>query len=409
MSNLQNAQSSKASRFFDDPQANQQRAAQHQTPASLGQHRLAIIGCGMIGREHMRVATLLGRARVHGIYDTNVQSMAEAEAEFAKYSPETLVRYPDLQAACTDAAVDALMICTPNFTHYDVFKQAVKSRKPLFIEKPMATTLADAAAMLNTAENYPALVQIGLQYRYKPQYTAAFHAVLAEQRLGPVKTVSISEYRPPFLDKVEQWNKFNVNSGGTLVEKCCNYFYLNNLRAEARPRRVYASGGQAVNFLDFEQDGQPSDIDDHAFVIIDYHNGVRANFTLNMFCADLHEEMIITGERGRVVATEYSSFRSGLPSSAQIAVELVDEPPSQPTDVTFASHIEQSGHHGATFFEHDAFIDQLEGKAADAATLRQGMWSIIVASAAQQSMASGEAVDVDELIATHNLATTLGD
>ena len=50
-----------------------------------------IIGSGMIGREHMRVATLLGGARVHGIYDTCEESMDFAEAEFKKYSEEELV------------------------------------------------------------------------------------------------------------------------------------------------------------------------------------------------------------------------------------------------------------------------------------------------------------------------------
>ena len=94
--------------------------------------------------------------------------------------------------------------------------------------------------------------------------------------------MSVSEYRPPFLDKVDQWNKFARLSGGTLVEKCCHYFDLINLLP--RPGLcVYASGGRAVNFFDFERNGVKSDIDDHAFVAGDYANGVRASFTLNMF------------------------------------------------------------------------------------------------------------------------------
>ena len=48
-------------------------------------HALAIIGTGTIGQEHMYVATLLGRARVHGIYDSQVQSMDSAEKNFKDY------------------------------------------------------------------------------------------------------------------------------------------------------------------------------------------------------------------------------------------------------------------------------------------------------------------------------------
>ena len=128
----------------------------------------------------------------------------------------------------------------------------------------------------------------------------------------------MSEYRPPFLDKVDQWNKFNRNSGGTLVEKCCHYFDLINVVAQSRPRRVYASGGRAVNFLDFEWQGEMSDIDDHAMVIIDYDNDVRASFTLNMFCQELYEELVVVGERGRLVASEQASFQPDTPSKAEL-------------------------------------------------------------------------------------------
>ena len=190
-------------------------------------HALAIIGTGTIGQEHMYVATLLGRARVHGIYDSQVQSMDSAEQNFKTYSNHSLIRYADLGAACSDPEVDALMICTPNYTHSDVLNVAMRSGKPIFLEKPMATTLADAHGIVKANDAYPSFIQIGLQYRYKAQYIEAFHELQERKAVGAIKTISMSEYRPPFLDKVGQWNKFNQNSGGTLVEKCCHYFDLN--------------------------------------------------------------------------------------------------------------------------------------------------------------------------------------
>jgi hypothetical protein len=73
-------------------------------------------------------------------------------------------------------------------------------------------------------------------------------------------------------------------------------------------------------------------------------------------------------------------------------------------DVTYAALIEQSGHHGATYYEHIAFMDQLEGKAVDAATPLQGLWSMIVASAAQESMASGQAIEIEQFMQANDLA-----
>jgi predicted dehydrogenase len=367
-------------------------------------HALAIIGTGTIGQEHMYVATLLGRARVHGIYDSQVQSMDSAEKNFKDYSDQSLIRYADLASACSDPEVDALMICTPNYTHADVLKVAMRSGKPIFLEKPMATTLVDADAIVKANDAYPSFIQIGLQYRYKAQYIEAFHEVQQRTSVGVVKTISMSEYRPPFLDKVGQWNKFNQYSGGTLVEKCCHYFDLINLLADAMPVRVYASGGHAVNFLDFQKDGVPADIYDHAFVIIDYTNGVRANFTLNMFCHDFTEEMVVTGDRGRLVANELFNVHQQQPSKATIVLEKGEWGASKQTDVTYAREIEKSGHHGATYYEHVAFVDQLDGKACESATPVQGLWSMIVASAAQHSIKTQQAVDIRAFMLDNNLA-----
>jgi len=367
-------------------------------------HALAIIGTGTIGQEHMYVATLLGRARVHGIYDSQVQSMDSAEKNFKDYSDQSLIRYADLASACSDPEVDALMICTPNYTHADVLKVAMRSGKPIFLEKPMATTLVDADAIVKANDAYPSFIQIGLQYRYKAQYIEAFHEVQQRTSVGVVKTITMSEYRPPFLDKVGQWNKFNQYSGGTLVEKCCHYFDLINLLADAMPVRVYASGGQAVNFLDFQKDGVPADIDDHAFVIIDYTNGVRANFTLNMFCHDFTEELVVTGDRGRLVANELFNVHQQQPSKATIVLEKGEWGASKQTDVTYAREIEKSGHHGATYYEHVAFVDQLDGKACESATPVQGLWSMIVASAAQHSIKTQQAVDIRAFMLDNNLA-----
>ena len=364
---------------------------------------LAIIGTGTIGQEHMRVAAMLGRARVHGIFDTQIHSLDSAEANFKKFSTDTLVRYPDLHSACNDPEVDALMICTPNFTHFEVLKVAMASNKAIFLEKPMATDLQDAAAIVKLSAAYQSFIQIGLQYRYKAQYVEAFHEALARRSLGALKTISISEYRPPFLDKVGQWNKFSRFSGGTLVEKCCHYFDLINLFAQARPSRVYASGGQAVNFLDFEKEGERSDIEDHAYVVIDYANGVRANFTLNMFCPDFSEEMIIVGNGGKLIAQENFNFQQQAESTTSVEVLTGELGVSKKMDVGYTWALEQSGHHGSTYYEHIAFVDQLEGKAVDCATAMQGMWSMIVASAAQQSMLTGQAIDIEVFLQANHL------
>ena len=396
-----------ALRFYDAPAQQRLLAKNHVQPKAGAQYRLNLIGCGMIGREHMRVATLLGKTAINGVFDTSAESLKIADEEFASYASTALVRYESLEDACFDDSVDALLICTPNFTHFEILQTAIKSGKGIFVEKPMATSLVEAAKIVGMAQRYSNFIQLGMQYRYKSQYAQAFHLIKIKGELGDVKTISMSEYRPPFLDKVNQWNKFNENSGGTLVEKCCHYFDLINMMAQAPPLKVYASGGQGVNFLDFTHEGKVSDIDDHCFVIIDYSNGVRANFTLNMFCPELYEELIVTGSGGRITASEKSSFVEGRCSKATLVLENDAAVGEQFFDLTYAPLIEGSGHHGATFFEHMALVDRLDGKLTDSATPLQGLWALIVASAAQESILSGAAIIIDDYISNLNLEDAL--
>ncbi|MBK52508.1 MAG: oxidoreductase [Gammaproteobacteria bacterium] len=394
-------------RFYDETSL--QRSARVADFVAMGEPvcNLLIVGCGMIGREHMRVATLLGRARIHGIYDTEPKSIHEAVTEFASYTSEKLIVYPDLKSAVDDTAIDAIFVCTPNFTHFDILQRIKHTEKPLFIEKPMATRLDDAKSMVQLVGKYPSFIQLGMQYRFKSQYVEAFHEIRKKNSLGAVKTIAISEYRPPFLNKVRQWNKFNEFSGGTLVEKCCHYFDLINLMAGDRIESVYALSGQAVNFIGFRREGKESDIHDHAFVVMQYVDGISASFTLNMFSQELYEELNVTGEQGRLLATEHSSFTPGISSKANVMVEVEGHPAYRGTDITYPAPIEASGHNGATFFEHEAFVDQFENKPHDSANCEQGLWAILVASAAQESAATGQVISVKDFAAEQGLDEVL--
>lgn len=391
-------------RFFSIPSARLADEAWLARGDGLGGPRVAIVGLGMMGREHLRVALLLGRMQIQGVYDEHDASLRRAAREYQQVAQKPLAIYSSLEALCADESVDAYLIATPNFTHSAIFERLMITGKPIFLEKPMATSLIDAQRMVTLAQAYPSFVQLGMQYRFKAQYIEAFHAIRVQKALGTVRTVAMSEYRPPFLNKVGEWNKFNRYSGGTLVEKCCHYFDLMNLAVDGVPTKVYAQGGRAVNFLDFEYEGLSSDIDDHAFVTVNYDNGTLAQFTLNMFSQELYEELVVTGERGRLVASESSSFRSGVGSSAKIQVEVAAHPTYGGTAVTYPKAIESSGHSGATFFEHVAFLAQLDGDIVDAATPAEGFKSLLVASAAQRSLATGKVVLMDEFCAQEQVS-----
>lgn len=362
-------------------------------------YKFNIIGAGLMGREHMKITLLEGRATIQGIYDPNQLSVEKAKQEFSIYSPhKELIVYNSLNEACSDPEVDGLIISTPNYTHIDIVKEAIKSRKHILLEKPMATKVIDAYEITQTAKNYDAVFQMGLQYRYKSIYVEAIHEAIERKMIGDIKTISLLEHRIPFLDKVNQWNKFSRYSGGTLVEKCCHYFDLLNLFSRSRPKTVFATGSMSVNFIDFKYDNQKSDIIDNACVIVIYENDVRASFNLCMFSPMLYEEIILCGDEGRLKAFENEDFLSSPRPKSHLEIMCGENKPSKITTPCYPAYIEQSGHNGATYYEHVNFIDNIEGLKTNAATADEGFWAIVVGVAAEESIKTGNLIRIDDLI-----------
>jgi predicted dehydrogenase len=368
-------------------------------------YRFNVIGAGSNGQEHIRVTMIEGRATVNGVYDPNPRSVERAQAAFNQFAPNgKMVVYDSLEAACNDPEVDALIIATPNYTHVDIIRVAEKSGKHIFLEKPMATTIKDAYEIMQIANGYKAVFQIGLQYRYKSIYVETIYEALERGSVGDIKTISILEHRIPFLDKVNQWNKFSKYSGGTLVEKCCHYFDLMNLFAGARPIRVFATGSMAVNFLEFEYDGETSDIIDNAFVNVEYENGIRASFNLCMFAPMFHEEIILCGDEGHLKAYEHHDFLADLRPKTGLEIMRGEVKPSRISIPTYPISIEQSGHNGSTLYEHIYFVDNIEGKETTTATVEEGYLAVVVGVAAEESIKTGKPVLIDELIKQHGIA-----
>ena len=213
----------------------------------------------------------------------------------------------------------------------------------------------------------------------------------------------MAEHRLPFFDKIGQWNKYQEYSGGTLVEKCCHYFDLINLFAQSRPRRVFASGSMAVNFTEFEHARGKADIIDNANVVIEYDNGIRGSFNLVMFAPMFYEEVVLCGDIGRLRASENMDFLPGESLKSRLEIFGGETFPSRLTTPSYPVAIEESGHNGATFFEHLYFVDNIDVGECTGPTAMDAFWSVVVGVAAERSVATGQPVDISELLREHGL------
>ncbi|WP_171236611.1 Gfo/Idh/MocA family protein [Ruegeria sp. HKCCA6837] len=357
-----------------------------------------LIGCGMMGQEHLHNIGLLERTRVAAIFEPD-PVMAKA----AKAIAPDAAMVSSVKELLAVAELDCLVIASPNHLHVDQICEVAETRPlPLLVEKPLFTDPQDVARLEYVERSYPCPIWVAMEYRYMPPIAALIDKAEAT---GGVKMLSIREHRFPFLEKVGHWNRFNRNTGGTFVEKCCHFFDLMRLILQSDPVRVTASGGQAVNHLDESYEGETPDILDHGYVIVDFASGARAMLELCMFAegSRYQEEISAVGAKAKVEALVPGPGRFwpdhlGEPPVPKVIVS--PRSPKGPTtiDVPVDARILAAGdHNGSTFYQHEGFLAVLRGeKAKPDVSLKDGLWAVRMGHAAQKAIESGETVRIGE-------------
>ncbi|WP_298336495.1 Gfo/Idh/MocA family oxidoreductase [uncultured Erythrobacter sp.] len=348
--------------------------------------RYAIIGCGMMGREHMANLALVPGAELVAIADPDSGSRMAAMSKAAELgqSPEM---YADTGELLSNAKPDAVIIASPNFTHYDVVKPVMEAGCAVLLEKPMCTDPADALALAKAAQEYDNLFWVGLEYRYMPPVTKFIERVHSGEA-GDIKMLAIREHRFPFLVKVGDWNRFNRNTGGTLVEKCCHFFDLMRHILRDEPVRVFASGAADVNHLDERHNGETPDIIDNAFVMLDFAGGARAVLDLCMFAegSEEQEEISAVGPEGKLEVKLPGGFVTWSPRDKSGPFkEHIGVPPEA---------LAAGDHHGATYYQQRHFHDALVSDTQPLINARDGYRSVVIGAAAQESIATGLPIDI---------------
>jgi predicted dehydrogenase len=352
--------------------------------------RIGIIGTGMMGLEHIRNLQAIDRAEIVAIADPHPESL-----EWARLTLGDGVAVPEFadHRALLDAGLcDAVVIASPNMTHAAVLADVIDAGMPCLVEKPMCTTMEDCRSIVEQAKGASSLIWVGLEYRYMPPIAKVLE-VASSGDLGEVRMVAMREHRFPFLQKVGDWNRFNENTGGTLVEKCCHFFDLLGLLAGAPAVRVMASGGQDVNHLDESYGGRTPDIIDNALVIVEYANGVRGSLDLCMFAegSENQEELSVVGDLGKVEAFLPSGIvRTGMRPGWRTGVK---------SEVVVDERVAHEGHHhGSSYLEHLDFLDAVASGSPAKVSVDDGLASVAVGVAAQRSLVEHRVVEMDEVL-----------
>jgi predicted dehydrogenase len=134
--------------------------------------RVAVVGAGAFGRNHLRVYRELEQAgepvELAGVVDRDPAVAADAAAKFGVASFETI-------EACLAAVgpLDAASVCVPTVHHASAAEPLLAAGLDLLIEKPLAASLVDADRILEMSRRHGRIVQAGHLERFNPAVTAA--------------------------------------------------------------------------------------------------------------------------------------------------------------------------------------------------------------------------------------------
>jgi UDP-N-acetyl-2-amino-2-deoxyglucuronate dehydrogenase len=173
---------------------------------------IAIVGCGDIAGFTALVSKFVPQVRLSACCDVN----PERAHTFAKrhHILQTFIDYNEL---LVKGSADAVYLAVPHYLHSEMILSAVNAGKPVFVEKPVTRTLAEAKALVEAVAGR----KVGVNYQYR--YDSACYALARAVRsgaLGKIHSIRINipwRRTQKYFDAAA-WHKTIAQAGGgTLI------------------------------------------------------------------------------------------------------------------------------------------------------------------------------------------------
>lgn len=241
---------------------------------------LGIIGCGSRGTGIMNIITkdLPGTFTIAALCDTLDFRVKEARQALGTGNPKI---YSDYHSLLGDKNVQAVVIATPLYLHYQMAVDALKAGKHVYLEKTMTYSIPQAIDLVKLSGSFPGqILQVGHQLIYSPLY-ARVKEMIGKGYLGKITQVDCrydrnSDWRKPVkdpaLEKKINWRMYKAYSGGLTAELLSHQIQFINWALDTHPAEVFSTGG-----IDYYKDGRETY--DNVQVMMRYkREGIIGNF-----------------------------------------------------------------------------------------------------------------------------------
>ena len=217
--------------------------------------------------------------------------------------------YTDYRKLLENKEVEAVIIATPLYLHYDMAKDALDAGKHVYVEKTMTYDIPQALQLVNQVRKSGLVLQVGHQYRYYALYHRV-KEIIAQNWLGTVTHFECQYHRnsnwrnpvpDPAMERLINWRMYREYSGGLVAELCGHQIDIVNYILDSHPLRVVGMGG-----IDYWKDGRETW--DNVRTVFEYPGGIKSSVSSILSNAYNGYAIRVLGNRGTLEIQRDKAF-----------------------------------------------------------------------------------------------------
>jgi UDP-N-acetylglucosamine 3-dehydrogenase len=331
--------------------------------------RVAVIGVGSMGKNHVRVYRDMPEAELVAVVD---QDRAAAEEVSRIYK---IPCYADYFEMLEREKPEAVSIVVPTFAHFAVVKDLLEAGCHVLVEKPIAATLDEAHKLIELHKHMDRIFTVGHIERFNPAVTE-LKRQLKNQKLGTIFEIHARRLGP---------FPVRIQDAGVVKDLAIHDLDIMQYLTESEVLRVYAEAKRTIH----------DSCEDMFVGTLRFSNNVIGSLEINWITPTKIRELYVTGERGmyrvNYITQDLYFFENAEANGSDWSALSLLRGVSEGSIVQFAIKKKEP-----LRAELEAFLAKVQGKEAQLVSGEEAATALNLALALIESSKSGQVYEVKQ-------------